>query len=330
MRCPTLAELPSPPPDKTGWPWTEETASLPETMPDGSAWPRISIVTPSYNQGQFIEETIRSALLQGYPNLEYIIIDGGSTDNSVEIIKKYEPWLAYWVSEPDHGQSHAINKGIQKATGDILLWINSDDICLTSSFTKATLVFYSNPNSGLVTGQAWVINHLGQNVGELRSNFTTWEELATNPRNSIRQISTFFARKVFDELGLVDENLHIAMDTELLVRITKLYPPLVLEDYLTAYRVHSETKTFHQLIRGYQESDQTRPKYLAGVNLICQYRRRSSLNWLSLSESQIYPLRERAICLYYALKNRPSVIYSRNFWSSLKKLAKDFLHNHRS
>ena len=118
-RCPQLSELPSSPPGKIGWPWTEESSQLPEKMSDGSPWPRISIVTPSYNQGQFIEETIRSVLLQGYPNVEYIIIDGGSTDNSLEIIKKYEPWLAYWVSEPDRGQSHALNKGIQKATGDI-------------------------------------------------------------------------------------------------------------------------------------------------------------------------------------------------------------------
>lgn len=97
----TVKDLPPPPPDKTGWPWTEQTEPLPELMPDGSSeWPLISIVTPSYNQGDFIEETIRSVLLQGYPNLEYIIIDGGSTDNSIEIIQKYKPFLAYWISEP--------------------------------------------------------------------------------------------------------------------------------------------------------------------------------------------------------------------------------------
>src|SRR5271166_5725136 len=127
MRCPTLAELPPPPSGKTGWPWTVETAQLPDTMPNGHPWPCISIVTPSYNQGEYIEETIRSILLQGYPNVEYIIMDGGSTDGTVDTVQRYKRWLMHWESAPDLGQAHAINKGLQRCTGALFNWINSDD-----------------------------------------------------------------------------------------------------------------------------------------------------------------------------------------------------------
>ena len=130
MRCPIVTELPPPPPDKTGWPWTEESRQLPDTMPDGASWLRVSIVAPSYNQGQFIEETIRSVLLQGYPNLEYIVADGGSADKSAAVIRKYEPWLTHWVSEPDRGQSHAINKALARSTREALASLNSDDCLL--------------------------------------------------------------------------------------------------------------------------------------------------------------------------------------------------------
>ena len=143
LKC-SLQALPAPSSGKTGWPWTVCTSG-----PDCSSishCPTISIITPSFNQGQFIEETIRSVLLQGYPKLEYIIIDGGSTDETVAIIKKYEPWLTYWVSEVDRGQPHAINKGIAMATGDILAWINSDDIYLPGLLDKVARFYRSGKN----------------------------------------------------------------------------------------------------------------------------------------------------------------------------------------
>ena len=111
MRCPALTELPPPPPGRTGWPWTEPRPHLADTMPNGQPWPRISIVTPSYNQGQFLEETIRSVLLQGYPDVEYMVIDGGSTDGTLEIIKKYAPWFTYCVSEPIPGRAMPLIRG---------------------------------------------------------------------------------------------------------------------------------------------------------------------------------------------------------------------------
>src|SRR5688572_17473488 len=125
MPCPTIEQLPVPFSANMGWPWTEGTLPLSAWMPNGKPWPRVSIITPSYNQEQYIEETIRSVLLQGYPNLEYFVIDGGSTDGTRDIIAKYHKWLAYSISEPDGGQAQAINKGIVRITGDIWNWINS-------------------------------------------------------------------------------------------------------------------------------------------------------------------------------------------------------------
>lgn len=313
-------DLPLSPVGRSGWPWDVECGLFDTCRPDSSPWPKISVVTPSYNQGQFIEETIRSVLLQDYPNLEYIVVDGGSKDNTLEIIKKYESWLAYWVSEPDRGQSHALNKGIRKATGDILLWLNSDDICLPNVFHQVAIMFRTNPAIRLLIGQARLIDFRGDVIGELRSQFLSWEEVVTNPRNSIRQISTFFSRKLFDELGLLDESLHIAMDTDLLVRFTRSHTPLVLTDFLTAYRTHVDAKTYRQLIRGYAESDRLRGKYLPNQKAKSIYRRRSSANWTSLSELSSLSQKERALCLIHAIQNRPAIIFSRDFLNSLKKL----------
>ena len=122
----TLSQLPQASAGRLGWPWTTTTSPLPPRMPNGREWPKISVVTPNYNYRRYLEETIRSVLLQGYSNLEYIIIDGGSDDGSLELIEKYQQWLT-WESKPDAGQSNAINKGLRLATGDILTYLNSDD-----------------------------------------------------------------------------------------------------------------------------------------------------------------------------------------------------------
>src|SRR5262249_61719080 len=122
-----LLDLP-PPREKTGWPWTTESAPASERLPNGASWPKISIVTPSYNQGQFIEETIRSVLLQGYPNLEYIVMDGGSKDNTLNILRKYEHAIDSWTSAPDKGQAEAINRGFARSNVAILVWLNCYDV----------------------------------------------------------------------------------------------------------------------------------------------------------------------------------------------------------
>lgn len=120
-----LAELPTPESNRTGWPWTVETK-----IPSGSSWPKITVVTPSFEQGRFLEESIRSVLLQNYPNLEYIVMDGGSRDESAAVVEKYRPWLSFARSASDRGQGHAINLGFSLGSGDLLGWLNSDDLYL--------------------------------------------------------------------------------------------------------------------------------------------------------------------------------------------------------
>ena len=237
----TLKDLPPPPPGKTGWPWTEQTEPLPKYMPNGSEWSRISIITPSYNQEQFIEETIRSVLLQGYPNLEYIIIDGGSTDNSIEIIKKYEPYLAYWVSEKDRGQSHAINKGINIATGDILGWLNSDDYFLKSAF--ASVVRHAPLNE--IGSAFWLVGNgfekvedtVEFNIYPTGSSFSS-NELAWSLK--ILQPTVFWSRDMNAQL---DDNLHYAMDWDLWNRFAKKVSGKVMEEFVAVSRIYPNTKT---------------------------------------------------------------------------------------
>lgn len=311
-------DLPEPPPGQSGWPWIGDSSPPPETVLEGSPWPKISVVTPSFNQGPFIEATIRSALLQGYPNLELIIIDGGSTDGTLEVIRKYEPWLAYWVSEPDRGQGQAVNKGIRKATGEILHWLNSDDLLLPGSFQLAARVFHAHPETRILCGQARIIDANGSICGELRSEYHTWEELATNPRNSVRQVSTFFDTWLFEELGFINENLHIALDSDWMARATQFNKPLILKEYLTAYRAHPGAKTSNQLIRGYRETDSVRLPLLPADSYRAKYRQRSALNWISLFESNRFSRKERLVCLLDAFKIWPAILRHRRFWSAIK------------
>lgn len=242
MRCPTLAELPSPLPGKTGWPWTEESSVLPDTMPDGSPWPCVTIVTPSYNQGQFIEETIRSVLLQGYPNLEYIIMDGGSTDDSVEIIRKYDPWLAHWVSQPDGGQSNAINKGFERATGEIYAWLNSDDTVEPNAVQCVTKYFVQNMACMMLYGNGSYLDASGKKTGPI-----TWvkpfDRRLRCSMNFMLQPATFWRRSLWDRTGGLDPSLNWVMDWEWFVRVTELTEPSYLHVDLATWRVLPSVKT---------------------------------------------------------------------------------------
>jgi glycosyltransferase involved in cell wall biosynthesis len=218
--------------------------------------PGISIITPSYNQGQFIEETIASVLDQNYPNLQYIIIDGGSTDNTIEVIKKYEKHISYWVSEKDKGQSDAINKGIALATGEIVNWLNSDDYYMPGALQHVASQF-SDPNITAYCGRSRVFSE----TAEKNSQGTDVYEnnlAKTIGWARIDQPETFFRKSVWNAIGNLNEEFHFVMDKEWWIRYLFHYglKGIAKDDQmLVNFRVHNNSKTGSQLERFSEETN---------------------------------------------------------------------------
>lgn len=252
MKCPDLSELPQPEIQENRWPWIpndfdEAKDILPSTLP------KISIVTPSYNQAGFIEETIRSILLQGYPDIEYIIIDGGSTDGSVDVIKKYNQWISYWVSEPDRGQSHAINKGWARCTGEIVAWLNSDDVYQPGAFFKVAQFMGENKHVGMLYGQCDLIDEAGETIGACPSMAFDLKALACN-QWYISQPATFFRKSTIDRIGGINERLQLVMDWEYFLRIALELIPIEQMAVPTAkFRTWENAKTNALAIRSGME-----------------------------------------------------------------------------
>jgi glycosyltransferase involved in cell wall biosynthesis len=212
---------------------------------------RLTIVTPSFNQAAYLEQTIDSVLSQGYPNLEYIIIDGGSTDGSVDIIRKYERHLAYWVSEPDRGQSHAINKGLAHASGEILAYLNSDDFYLPGTFHAVADVFRSHPETDLLHGRCRIVDEQGGKVGEHVGSITRYDEIVDvwgvwwNRRQFV-QPEVFWSRRIAERVGPLREDLDFVMDYEYWLRILKAGGNVRrIDRELTAFRRTPVQKSTH-------------------------------------------------------------------------------------
>jgi glycosyltransferase involved in cell wall biosynthesis len=241
-----IDELPPPPSGKKGWPWTVETA--PSHHDPYVAWPRVTVVTPSFNQGAFLEETIRSVLLQGYPNLEYFVIDGASTDESVEIIEKYSRWITHWVSEPDGGQANAINKGFANATGELLGWLNSDDTYEKAALSTVAQAAIDHPGAIVYVGCCDKVDVDGCVLSTVVPRNLTPEGIADWwVRGFFYQPACFFRREAFETVGGVEESYHNAFDVDLWLKLAKTGRFRALEAGIARAKIHSEMKTLKHL-----------------------------------------------------------------------------------
>lgn len=304
MRSPSIAELPPPPQGESGWPWTLESVQLADRMPDGKAWPRISIVTPSFNQGRYIEETIRSVLLQGYPNLEYVIMDGGSTDGSVDIIRKYEPWLKFWVSEKDGGQVPAINKGFSMSTGDWLNWINSDDALALGALAAVAQIASKVEQATLISGTRLVrFDRCASQAMVMKwDRYATWYALGYP---DMLQESTFISGRTWRVAGPLDIRLNYGFDTALYAKIIALEGEIVFTNHVIGImNMHTGQKTAVPDPRKIIEADIIRKEYLPRnfvFSLLTRFSR-TRLHWIaeSLVRALMFPAARRkfCVCLY--------------------------------
>jgi glycosyltransferase involved in cell wall biosynthesis len=231
-------------------------------------------VTPSFNQAAYLEATIRSVLLQGYPTLEYLVIDGGSTDGSREIIARYAPYLGYCVSEPDRGQAHAINKGFERATGEILAWLNSDDYYLPGAVARVVSEFESDASLEWVYGDCLL---LGEPGGPLAPCLSLPFQFQTALRGAspICQPSAFFRRSLLDKTGPLDESFNLALDYDLWLRaITHTRPRHLAGVPLAVVTDHPDAKSRRQLGEVVFEATRAVERFFAGENLPEEVRRR--------------------------------------------------------
>lgn len=214
-------------------------------------FPKITIVTPSFNQGKYLERTILSVINQHYPNLEYFVYDGGSTDNSVKIIKKYQKYFSYWQSKPDKGQADAVQQGFNRSTGDILCWLNSDDVLLPYSLKLIGTLFCKFPKINWLTSQSIIINdqdqiiHTGLNFGKSRLliKFGLYHGKCFG---FIPQEGTFWTKKLWHQSGKVIPDHNQTLDYQLWRRFAKYSPLVNLESPLAAFRLQPNQKTSTQ------------------------------------------------------------------------------------
>ena len=279
--APTIADLPPPPPGRTGWPWTEDCA------PCEAGGPRITVITPSYMQGCYIEETIRSVLLQGYADLEYFVLDGGSTDETRDIIRKYEPWLAGWRCERDRGQSSAINEGWAKATGELVSWINSDDWYQPGALAAIARAAVQKPDAVWWMGCVDDTDADGIVIKRHHPRAMPLAQMLGRHDYGFHQPGMFWRRSHVREMGPLDESLHNSFDGDLWARSLAAGHTMESVDAPVAcFRRHQLSKTGGNITRMLAEDRTVFARY-AGKLTTADHAQAE--HWLSEYEAERVP-----------------------------------------
>lgn len=266
--------------------------------------PLISIVTPSYHQAQFLEQTIQSVLSQDYPHLEYLILDGGSTDASVDIIRRYADRLAYWVSEPDRGQSHAINKGFALARGSVLGWLNSDDTFLPGALDTVGTAFRQHPEVDLIYGNFVYTDMEGRPMRHRKVfSHISFDQLVFH--DYLGQPAVFFRRRLLEQVGPLDESLHYCMDWDLFLRMWQVSRPLHVPRELATYRLNHSAKS--------NAEDSEKVQHIA-LSVQRRYVRRPfSKDWQNSCWLQLQFINSLGWRTWSVLRDNP-VDYARTLW----------------
>ena len=260
------ARVPPPPRGKRGWPWEARGAAPAPPRPV----PRITVITPSLNHGEFIEETLRSVVMQGWPDLEYLVIDGGSTDGTSDVLRTYDACIAHAVSEPDGGQADAINKGLRRATGDVVTWFNADDVLAPGALAAVAEAWRRRPRAIYA---APVVNFPARGRGTLiRPRQLTFEAAVSywSGRCVWHDPGLFWSRAVVDAVGEIDASLGYAFDYDYLLRALQAFPVETIETVAAGFRVHGRSKMVAGAERMFAETSAVSRRYwprLASVDL---------------------------------------------------------------
>ncbi len=316
MTPPFIAGLPGPG-ERSGWPWTE--APPPSDVVDA---PTVTVVTPSLNQGRFLEETMRSVLLQGYPDLEYIVLDGGSTDNSRSILERYDPFLSHWESGPDAGQSDALNRGFQRASGEFIGWVNSDDILSPGAIGASVAALSASPEAGFSYGDWAVIDAESRVTGHETPPDVTNSGLLARMQSYVAQPTLFFRKSALDEAGLLDPDLHLIMDFDLLLRLTARFEGIRAAGEIARFRLHPDAKTPNHQTRAWEERGRVVRRFLDGADapsearskrgrLLAAYHRQAALYGLRTGRPQW--LLSHAV---RSLLKHPEQVLERRLWGA--------------